>query len=132
MNDIDIFNQINFSEVNIDPPVIYEDKMVVKIHNVELVSDIDNCNHTTRYIKSAFLTFIGVGKSTRKINEYIGDPKKDGFKDEYILEDVVIIKSNLENKEIYEFEGVLSNPLAWVGEWIIYCDSFQFIEAYDI
>ncbi len=125
----DIFDKINFSEVNIDPPVFDGDKLVIKIHNVTLVSDN---GYSLKFIGSAFLIFYGVVKSTRKISEYIGDPKKDGCKESYYKDDVVYSNSDLEGKVVYEFEGFLTNPLAWIGSWIIYCDSCEFRKSFDI
>ena len=54
MSNDDIFNEINFSEVNIDPPVIDNDKMVIKLHNITLVSEGD---YSTKFIGSAFFNF---------------------------------------------------------------------------
>ena len=75
---------------------------------------------------SGRLIFKGVQRSVRKVVEYIGDRRQpDGFKDPYIEEKEFAPAS--EDAREYVFEGVQTDPMAWV-DWVIMAKSFEFVE----
>jgi len=59
------------------------------------------------------------------LTEYIGDPRNpDGFKEEYVVEEVLPAGGRGGAWRRYSFEGVLEDPLAWV-EWDIEAMAFE-------
>jgi hypothetical protein len=77
------------------------------------------------WVVNGLFVFRDVFLSRRIMDEYIGSPNNpDGFKDEYVHEDI-----NLELPcgvlRAYPFEGVMSDPPAWVT-WEIIARSFEF------
>jgi hypothetical protein len=73
------------------------------------------------------LVFRGVATSKRTLTEYIGDPRTpEGFKNDYIIEDLPPSPDKAGTCRMFLFEGLLEDPVAWV-DWDILAESFELV-----
>lgn len=123
------FHDLHFTESYLGAPIVEDGVLKIPVSGIiplrghplsdSVLKSIDGC-----------LIFYHVSKSTRKITEYIGDPKKPrGFKEEYVVEDI-LTESEKAGGEIFLLEGILRTPVAWV-EWEIQADSFELLAEWD-
>ena len=113
------FDALHFTESTLGTSTLIGSDLLVPIRGVEAVDE------PLRSL-SGRLIFMGVQRSVRRVAEYIGDPRQpDGFKETYIEEQEFAHAS--EDAREYAFEGVQTDPMAWV-DWVITARSFEFIE----
>jgi hypothetical protein len=75
---------------------------------------------------SGKLIFKGVVSSSRTMTEYIGDPADpEGFKEPYEVADIDYPKGDV-GLQMYAFEGVSKDPMAWIDNWMVCAESFEF------
>ena len=78
-------------------------------------------------VATGILRFRRIISSTREVTEYVGDPRKDGFKETVFVDDGPF---ELTRKDIcesgYFIAGKIGDPLSRVDEWIIKAESFDF------
>lgn len=116
------FELIYFTDSFLGEPTIFGDTLEVFVRNIGLLP-----NHTMNqenqmfFVEQAKLKFNGVRYSQRTIHRYAGNPKTDGFLPSYIVTDVERKEVNYEIK-VFELEGVLEQPQAWV-DWLIEANS---------
>ena len=120
------FDNIHFTESLFSDPVAEEQSLLIRASRVQLLAnhpffcyfpDLINC----------VMRFNGVICSRRRICEYIcGSNGVEGMKEPSLHEDGPF---SSESKKLlvsnYVFEGVLQNPYAWVGDWIVQAESFE-------
>lgn len=114
---IPTFDWFHFSESDIEIDLLQANEVRLIARNMEVVNVEQHS--TVGHYDQLTLVFNDVTKSIRHLHPYAGNPKTDGF-----LAPIEIIDFNSEiiNKHQFELEGVLLEPLSWIGEWIICCD----------
>lgn len=129
----DCFNLVDIWGADFATPIVNEQTMVVAVrglgicpsHPLALAKDKVIIHHPVLgRIVDGLLVFRGVYLSRRMVVEYIGDPMNlNGFKDPYVIEDINIDVID-ETLNIYDFEGSLDEPPAFVT-WKILACSFE-------
>jgi hypothetical protein len=113
------FDALHFTESTFGTSMLIGSDLLVPIRGVVPVDE------PLRSL-SGRLIFKGAQRSVRRVAEYIGDPRQPvGFKNPYIAEQQFAPAS--EDAREYAFEGVQTDPRAWV-DWVITAKSFEFIE----
>ncbi|WP_459204091.1 hypothetical protein ACQVRV_20940 (plasmid) [Ralstonia pseudosolanacearum] len=119
------FEDLHFTESHLGPPSVEEGVLKVPVSGLLTLRGHPLCDGTLNPI-TGYLIFNGFSRSVRKITEYVGDPRNPlGFKEEYEVEDVFPIGQDA-GGTIYLFEGVMSEPVAWV-EWEVRAKDFELI-----
>lgn len=78
---------------------------------------------------AGWLVFEGVSSSSRTVTEYIGGPKAPGgYLEPYFQEDGPY-PAQSGDQNVYTFEGLQIDPLAWIDNWIVRAASFQFLRT---
>lgn len=118
------FEELHFTESKLGPPMLDARTMKISVTGVLPLKNYP-MNNDTFHPLSGDLVFIGVTKSTRKVTEYIGDPKHpQGFKEERVVVDIDVSPDE-PNATRFMLEGILQEPVAWV-EWEVVAAGFQF------
>jgi hypothetical protein len=62
----------------------------------------------------------------RSLNTLVILRVQEGSKRHTVLQDVEIDAARLDNLREYGFEGIQEEPRAWVDDWVLRAQSFQF------
>ncbi|MBL4755244.1 MAG: hypothetical protein JKY52_16820 [Flavobacteriales bacterium] len=121
------FEFIYSTDCDLSPPKIDVNMITVEVGNLGVTSGHPlSKGKELLMITKCTMRFKGVLLSERVVHEYKGEPSSDdGFKDSYLVSD---IQETEGEGHMYEFEGVIQNPLAWV-DWKIKAKSFELAVA---
>ncbi|MCP1293373.1 hypothetical protein NK214_24655 [Chromobacterium sp. S0633] len=120
------FDDLHFTEACFGRVLIQERTISIQVQGVSTMAGYPLAKKDAGLI-SGMLLFRGVITSHRTLTEYIGNPRNpDGFKEDYVLEDLPPVVDDSGTRQLYSFEGLLENPVAWV-DWDIEAKSFEFV-----
>lgn len=119
------FNQLSFTESYIELVKIQGENIELLVQNAAIIAnDVPDLSAEGSGFK---VTFYGVKKSVRTLVPYA----KDIFTDDF-LESIDICDFDEDSDSqlnVYELEGILINPLSWIGSWLIECKSVNVSEV---
>lgn len=125
----EFFDDLHFTETRLGTPKISGRTVCIPVQSLMPMAGHPLATDGVRFIRG-LLIFRGVSTSKRALTEYIGSTENpEGFKDEYLLEDLQPIPDEIGTCRTYSFEGLLENPVAWV-DWDITAKSFE-LHCYD-
>ncbi len=118
------FNKLFFTESILGDPVLVDDALTVRASGVFPLGGYPVTSREGSL--SGNMIFKGVVSSSRTVTEYIGDPRNpEGFKEPYKVIDIIRNSEGLTIHE-YAFEGGSENPEAWIDNWVVLAESFEF------
>lgn len=120
------FDTLHFTEATLGRPLIVERTITIPVQGLLPMEGHPLMADGVKLL-SGSLIFRGVSTSRRVVTEYIGDPKTPvGFKEDYVVDDMLPLDDKNNFFRIYSFEGVLEDPVAWV-DWDILAQAFDFV-----
>ena len=121
------FDWLHFTDSDIEVIRLHEDELELLVINL-LAFDVEKQVIVDEYEKLYF-KFIGVGKSVRHIIPYASGRYVNKFLPPV---DICDIDNGLPSKERFELEGVLVEPLSWIGSWVIECERVEVCNVDDL
>lgn len=120
------FDDLHFTETRLGKPLVQERTISIPVQGLLTMTGHPLAAEGAGLIHGR-LVFREVAASRRTLTEYIGDPRNpDGFKEDYILEDLPLAADESDACRMYSFEGLLEDPVAWV-DWDVKARSFELI-----
>lgn len=118
------YDAIHPTECFLEEPQISGGTMVIPARNIGIFPGHPlNSASTPIFLAQCRLVYTGVKSSVRTIHEYAGDPKQDGFMPPRTVHDGPFISTSGQTK-LFELEGTLERPFAWV-DWDIESTTFH-------
>jgi len=122
------FSRIHFVDSTIEPPQVVGKDILVKVRDLSVIPNPTEPPPVV--ISSCTIKFINVGKSVRQFTPYAVDQ----FTDEFLAPvEIVDCRQNIENKKAfqkkYKFEGLLTDPVAWIDNWTVECERIEILDA---
>ncbi len=120
------FDDLHFTETRLGKPLVQARTISIPVQGLRTMAGHPLAAESADLIHGR-LVFRGVAVSRRILTEYIGDPRTpDGFREDYVLEDLPAAVDEGATYQIYSFEGLLEDPVAWV-DWDVEARSFELI-----
>lgn len=120
------FDDLHFTETRLGKPLVQDRTISIPVQGLLTMAGHPLAAESAGLIHGR-LVFRGVAASRRTLTEYIGNPRNpDGFKEDYILEDLPPVGDEGDTYRMYSFEGLLEDPVAWV-DWDVEARSFELI-----
>ena len=118
------FSQVDFFDSTIEPPRLVGNDVFVNVRNISIVPD--PMKQPVTRISVCTFQFINVGRSVRHFTPYAVDQ----FTNKYLAPvEIVDCCHNTENElafqKRYEFEGLLTDPVAWIDNWTVDCERIE-------
>lgn len=118
------YDELHFTDCDLSIESLGKDRLVIQVSNLGVLPGHPlNTTPAMIFITHCRLVFGGVRKSERSMHEYIGDPTAGIFRTPYTIVDHQSQGQAHKPGTVYELEGVLDHPRAWV-DWTIESTAF--------
>lgn len=121
------FDLLHFTESVLGTPHVEGGSLIVPVSGIYLIQGHPLQDRGFGPF-SGELVFPGAVSSQRNVLEYIGDSRNpQGFKRPYVARDDLLKQSDSTMaRQEFGFEGYQREPSAWIDDWVVKSNSFEF------